>query len=314
MSFFSKIRGTVETLFSLGGVDGPLWKRVASAIEARDAADTLFAIVRVKTPMGPDDATTKAYVDALAQGLHPHEPVKVVAVTPILLTGLQIIDGISVLAGDRVLVAGQSGSTLVGHIANGYYIAAAGAWARAADMAVGSSAGAAYCLITAGNLYAGTGWVCINIAPLDIVGTNALVFSQFSQDTDRFIQSVFKEITVDTTTTSMVLVPLLSQTITIGVGGILIIHFSTSVSATNAASTMSYRLSIDGVAQRATAQRVAAAGEPQSAALVYRKTGLSAGIHTILIEWNTSQGTARIRPVSNPDSEHCSLLIEEVRA
>lgn len=49
MSFYSKIRGTVESLFQLG-LDGPQLKRNVSVIEARDATDAAFAIVRAAEP------------------------------------------------------------------------------------------------------------------------------------------------------------------------------------------------------------------------------------------------------------------------
>lgn len=49
--------------------------------------------------------------------------------------GLLTIDGVTLVADDRVLVASQTTDT-----ENGIYVAAAGAWTRAADMAAGSTA------------------------------------------------------------------------------------------------------------------------------------------------------------------------------
>jgi|SRR6185437_6084831 len=66
MAFYSKLRGTIETLFQLGN-GGPNWKNNAGAIEARNAADSAFAIVRGLTPSGTTDLTTKAYVDGKLQ-------------------------------------------------------------------------------------------------------------------------------------------------------------------------------------------------------------------------------------------------------
>ena len=48
--------------------------------------------------------------------------------------GLPIIDGYQTVAGDRVLLSGQTDP-----IDNGIYIAAAGAWSRSADMATGDT-------------------------------------------------------------------------------------------------------------------------------------------------------------------------------
>jgi hypothetical protein len=45
MSVYSKLRGTIETLFQLG-LGGPNLKNNGGAVEARNAADGAFAIVR----------------------------------------------------------------------------------------------------------------------------------------------------------------------------------------------------------------------------------------------------------------------------
>jgi hypothetical protein len=54
--------------------------------------------------------------------------VRVIATTNQALSGIVTIDGVTLVAGDRVLCAGQTTAS-----ANGIYIAAAGAWARAGD-------------------------------------------------------------------------------------------------------------------------------------------------------------------------------------
>lgn len=66
-------------------------------------------------------------VKDLISGLRKTD-VRVVATGDITLSGTQAIDGVSVDAGDRVLVAGQTAAS-----ANGIYVAAAGAWSRATD-------------------------------------------------------------------------------------------------------------------------------------------------------------------------------------
>jgi hypothetical protein len=57
MSLWSKIRGTVEAAFQLG-LGGPQWKRNVGVIEARNSADSAFAVVRVADPVAADDAVT----------------------------------------------------------------------------------------------------------------------------------------------------------------------------------------------------------------------------------------------------------------
>lgn len=46
-------------------------------------------------------------------------------------------------------------------------------------------------------------------------------------------------------------------------------------------------------------------------ALLYRKTGLAVGAHTVLLQWRTSANTARCRPTTTVN-EHASLRIQEV--
>lgn len=61
-------------------------------------------------------------------GLDFLEAAAVATTAPILLTGLQAIDGYTTVAGDRVLVRAQASG-----VANGIYVAAVGAWSRATD-------------------------------------------------------------------------------------------------------------------------------------------------------------------------------------
>lgn len=76
----------------------------------------------------PNDAVTKQQLDAIARGLDWKNSVRAATTANITLSAPQTIDGISVIAGDRVLVKDQSTAS-----ANGIYVVAAGAWTRATD-------------------------------------------------------------------------------------------------------------------------------------------------------------------------------------
>lgn len=91
------------------------------------------------------------------------------------LSGAQTIDGVSLVAGSRVLLTGQTNP-----IQNGIFVVAVGAWARSADMAAGSDGSGNFTFITEGTTYNGTGWVCNTPVGSSIVGTDALGFTQFS--------------------------------------------------------------------------------------------------------------------------------------
>lgn len=66
MSIWSKLRGTIETIFQLG-IGGPNLKANGVVVEARNAADSGYAIVRGSTPVADNDLVTKQYVDTLAR-------------------------------------------------------------------------------------------------------------------------------------------------------------------------------------------------------------------------------------------------------
>jgi hypothetical protein len=129
-------------------------------------------ITNLLTPSDATDAATKAYVDSVAAGLDVKPSVAAASTANLTLSGEQTIDGVSVVAGNRVLVKDQSTASQ-----NGIYVAAAGSWARAADMAAASNAAGAFTFVEAGTVAAGRGYVVSSGA---VVGTDALVWTQFS--------------------------------------------------------------------------------------------------------------------------------------
>jgi len=87
-----------------------------------------YKITNLADPVNDQDAATKYYVDSVAQGLDVKASVKAATTANITLSGAQTIDGVSIVAGDRVLVKNQTASQN-----NGIYVAASGAWARSSD-------------------------------------------------------------------------------------------------------------------------------------------------------------------------------------
>lgn len=132
-------------------------------------------ITNLATPTVATDAVTKAYADAIASGLSVKTSVRAVAVANITLSGAQTIDGVAVVAGNRVLVVGQSTASQ-----NGIYVAAAGAWARSSDLAAGSDASGVFAFVEEGTVYSGSGFTCNTASGSAVVGTNSLTFTQFS--------------------------------------------------------------------------------------------------------------------------------------
>jgi hypothetical protein len=85
------------------------------------------------------------------------------------LNGTPVIQGVPLVAGNRVLVAAQTIGT-----ENGIYVVAAGAWTRALDYQAGTAALDAYVFVDGGT-YLHTGWQCTTVGN---VGAVALTFVQ----------------------------------------------------------------------------------------------------------------------------------------
>ena len=133
-----------------------------------------YKITNLADPTSDQDAATKYYVDSVAQGLDVKASVKAATTANITLSGAQTIDGVSIVAGDRVLVKNQTNQA-----DNGIYVAASGAWARSADANTWAELVSAYTFVESGSTYADTGWVC-TVNQGGTLGTTPITWSQFS--------------------------------------------------------------------------------------------------------------------------------------
>lgn len=131
-------------------------------------------ITGLADPTAAQDAATKAYVDGVAQGLDVKSSVRVATTANITLSAPQTIDGVSVIAGDRVLVKNQTTTS-----ENGIYVVAAGAWSRATDADTWTELVAAFTFVEEGTSNADTGWVS-TVNAGGTLGTTAVAFTQFS--------------------------------------------------------------------------------------------------------------------------------------
>lgn len=115
----------------------------------------------------------KAIADAAASGIAVKLAARVVAEAAITLTGEKTIDGIAVVAGDRVLVTGQvAGET------NGIYVVASGAWSRSTDAdQTGELAPGTMMAVREGATMADTLWGLVSDAAITI-GTTPQVWSK----------------------------------------------------------------------------------------------------------------------------------------
>jgi hypothetical protein len=131
-------------------------------------------ITNLAEPSASTDAATKNYVDSVAQGLDVKASVVAATTANITLSAPQTIDGISVIAGDRVLVKNQTTAS-----ANGIYVVAAGSWTRATDADSWAELISAFVFVERGTINADTGYVC-TVDPGGTLNSTNVTFAQFS--------------------------------------------------------------------------------------------------------------------------------------
>ncbi|QEO80241.1 phage tail protein [Pseudomonas brassicacearum] len=123
---------------------------------------------------------TREYVDTKIQEelfkLDNKQSVRAATTVNIALNGLQTIDGVSLLAGDRVLVKNQTSAK-----DNGIYVVGVGAWQRAPDADISSEVTSALILsVEQGTALADTRWQLVTDGSI-VLGTTALTFQNVTQ-------------------------------------------------------------------------------------------------------------------------------------
>ena len=158
----------------------------------------LTSVAVTQDPVSALQLATKQYVDAVAEGLHVHAscaaatPATLASITGGTVTynngtagvgatltlsnALSVLDGYTLLNGDRVLVkneATQANNGIYTWATGGTVLTRATDFDTAIEIASGD-----FTFVTYGTLYASTGWVQTN--PVTTVGTDSIVWSQFS--------------------------------------------------------------------------------------------------------------------------------------
>jgi len=188
-NFVLEAGNVARTSLGLGTGDSPTFSAstISNALEAGELdvtggvsiGSTLdmnsSVILGLATPSADSHAANKAYVDSIAQGLDIKESVRAATSANITLSGTQSIDGVSILAGERVLVKEQTDAS-----ENGVYIADSGSWTRSEDMSAGYNASGSFLFVEEGSSFADNGFVCASDDSADTVGTDDLSFQQFS--------------------------------------------------------------------------------------------------------------------------------------
>ena len=135
-------------------------------------------ITNLATPTASTDAASKSYVDGVSQGLDVKDSVVATTTANGTLASAfangSTIDGVSLSTNDRILIKDQSTQT-----ENGIYVVAATP-VRSDDLATGADAAAVFTFVEQGTVNADNGFTCTSNTGSAVVGTNNLVFAQFS--------------------------------------------------------------------------------------------------------------------------------------
>jgi len=172
----------------------------ASAIVRRDASGNFTAgtvtaatVTGLSTPTNPTDAANKSYVDASAAGLTVKQAARVATTANVTLSGgaPNVVDGITLLANDRICVKNQSTLTQNGI----YYVATLGTgsngtWTRTTDADTGAElATGTYIFVTAGTVNANAAFTMVTQGTI-VIGTSDIVWALFSQVTSIAASSI----------------------------------------------------------------------------------------------------------------------------
>ena len=136
-------------------------------------------ITNLSDPVNTQDAATRGFVEATAQGLDVKDSCVAATTGNITIsTALNngdTLDGVTLSTNDRVLVKDQNTSS-----ENGIYVVGSSP-ARADDLAAGSDAAGMFTFVEQGTVNADNGFVCTSNKGSAVVGTNNLTYAQFSR-------------------------------------------------------------------------------------------------------------------------------------
>ena len=168
--------GSLRTL-GTGGTQALAGNTPLSSITAPSASVNFNGqrITNLGAPVANTDAARLADVQSSTAGIDLQPSVRAASTGNVVVAtgGLLTIDGVTLVSGDRVLLKNQTTAS-----ENGVYIAAAGAWSRAADTITANT----FWFAEEGTVNADTQWMVTNNGTI-VVGTTPLTIAQFGAAT-----------------------------------------------------------------------------------------------------------------------------------
>jgi len=169
-----------RTTLGLGIGNSPEFTSLTLSAQANTLIMNSQKITGLATPTSDDDAATKSYVDGVAQGLSAKDSVRAATTVDGTLASAfansQVIDGVTLATGDRILLKNQtSGSE------NGVYtVNASGTPTRSVDFDSNAEvAKGAFIFVEEGTTNADAGFVLTTDGSITL-DTTSLAFTQFS--------------------------------------------------------------------------------------------------------------------------------------
>lgn len=169
---YKTVEGTANQIITTNSA-GKLTLSLPQSINST-AAPTFAQILLNNAPTDASHLVRKQDLEAVMLGMQPKDGCVCATTANITLSGLQTIDGHTVVAGDRILVKNQTTASQ-----NGVYVAGAGAWSRAADLDVWSEFYCAYIFVDFGTANGDTGWRC-TVGTTGTLNTTAITFVKFT--------------------------------------------------------------------------------------------------------------------------------------
>ena len=180
-----------------GLTSGTITTAITSATDAATSATAAATSATAAAGSATSAAASATTAQAASSGLFKWKnSVRATSTTNISLTGTQTVDGVALVADDRILVQGQTNLAQ-----NGIYVVASGAWSRATAMDAGSDFPSAAVLVEEGTTNSDKLFICTTNNPVTVDTTN-IEWTPLGSATSESTFTLFRYTTTTATTYS----------------------------------------------------------------------------------------------------------------